>query len=135
MQEIILCRTLSYIKNPIGCNLKSNLHLSLEDYEGEGELLEAQKPKLSPPNFYHVIMLNDDFTPMDFVIEVLQSVFGKNPDEAMEIMLTVHHSGAAVCGTYSKDIAETKAYQCNEYAKESQHPLKCEIKAAGGNDE
>lgn len=126
----MVCRTLSYIVNPIGCILNSKLHLSLEDYEGEGELAESIKPVLAPPNFYHVVMFNDDYTPMDFVIEVLEGIFAKTPDQAMDIMLRVHNSGSAICGTFTRDIAETKAAQCNQYAIESEHPLICEIKPA-----
>jgi len=76
---------------------------------------------------YKVVMLNDDYTPMEFVIEVLQGFFNLNREKATQIMLTVHQAGKATCGIFSKDIAETKSLLVNEYAREHQHPLLCEI--------
>lgn len=102
---------------------------------GGGLLLEEAKPKLKKPPLYTVIMLNDDYTPMEFVVEVLESFFGKDRTAATQIMLTIHTKGKAVCGTYPKDIAETKSYAVNQYARESQHPLLCEIEPVNEGDD
>lgn len=111
------------------------LRLSMKDEEGdqipEGDLaVQTAKPKLKRPPLYRVIMLNDDYTPMEFVVEVLEMYFGMDREKATQVMLTVHTKGRAVCGIYSRDVAETKAAQVNEYARESQHPLLCEIDRA-----
>lgn len=81
-------------------------------------------PKLQRPAQYAVILLNDDYTPMDFVIDVLQQFFNKDIDEATQIMLTVHYQGRAIAGIYSKDIAQTKSNQVNDFAQQNGHPLK-----------
>lgn len=91
------------------------------------EVLEQARPKLSQPTLYKVVMLNDDYTPMDFVVEVLESYFGKNREQAVRIMLAVHVDGSAVCGIFTLDVAETKAEQVIEYARECQHPLLCRV--------
>lgn len=90
---------------------------------------EASEPKLKSPSMYQVVMLNDDYTPMEFVVEVLETFFSLDRETATRIMLTVHTSGKAVCGTFTRDIAETKALQVNQYSQENQHPLLCEIEA------
>ena len=83
---------------------------------------------------YKVVMLNDDYTPMDFVVEVLERFFGMDAERATRIMLTVHTEGRATCGIYTKDVAETKAMMVNEYARECQHPLLCEIDVVEDGD-
>lgn len=83
------------------------------------------KPKL--PKKYKVILLNDDYTPMEFVVEVIQKVFGKTHDEATKIMLQIHTEGIGICGIYPLEIAETKMNQVLNLSKESQHPLQCII--------
>lgn len=98
------------------------------DYDGDLAVEEA-KPKLKPPPLYRVIIHNDDYTPMDFVVHVLQLFFYMNREKATQIMLAVHTKGKAVCGVFTRDIAETKAAQVNQYAREQQHPLLCEIEA------
>ena len=98
------------------------------DYDGDLAVEEA-KPKLKPPPLYRVIIHNDDYTPMDFVVHVLELFFYMNREKATQIMLAVHTKGKAVCGVFSRDIAETKAAQVNQYAREQQHPLLCEIEA------
>ena len=95
----------------------------------EDVLLAAEEPKLEIPSMYNVVMFNDDFTPMEFVVEVLETFFNKDREAATRVMLTVHTMGKAVCGSYTRDIAETKAAQVNQYARESQHPLLCEIES------
>lgn len=79
---------------------------------------------------YRVIMLNDDYTPMDFVVEVLMKFFNMSEEKATQVMLTVHMQGKAVCGVYTRDIAETKMAQVNQYASDCEHPLLCEIERA-----
>ncbi|SFD38598.1 ATP-dependent Clp protease adapter ClpS [Pseudoalteromonas denitrificans] len=86
---------------------------------------DSEKQKLRPPRKYQVILNNDDFTPMDFVIEILMKFFNKNSEQAAEIMLKVHYDGKAICGIYSADIAQSKVEQVNKYARENQHPLLC----------
>lgn len=100
------------------------------EYDGDLAVEEA-KPKLKPPPLYRVIIHNDDYTPMDFVVHVLELFFYMNREKATQIMLAVHTKGKAVCGVFSRDIAETKAAQVNQYAREQQHPLLCEIEAEG----
>ena len=81
------------------------------------------KPKLKKPPMYKVILLNDDYTPMEFVVHVLEAFFGMNREKATQIMLAVHTQGSAVVGIFPRDIAETKSEQLNQYAQENQHPL------------
>lgn len=117
-------------------NLK--LRLSKDDEEGDrdgGLALQEAKPVLKKPPMYKVIMLNDDYTPMDFVVEILESFFYMDREAATRIMLKVHTEGRAVCGIYTRDIAETKAAQVNQYARESQHPLLCEIEAVESDED
>lgn len=94
--------------------------------DGNLAVLES-KPKLKRPSMYKVMLLNDDYTPMDFVVEILEIFFSMGREKATHVMLTVHVHGKAVCGIYTRDIAETKSAQVNQYAKEHQHPLLCEI--------
>ncbi|WP_018150435.1 ATP-dependent Clp protease adapter ClpS [Leeia oryzae] len=91
------------------------------------ELLQTKDDvtKVTPPPFWKVVLLNDDFTPMDFVVHVLQQFFHLDVDQATRIMLMVHQQGRGICGVYSKDVAETKVQQVRQFAKEHQHPLQC----------
>jgi ATP-dependent Clp protease adaptor protein ClpS len=91
----------------------------------DGVALQDAKPKLKKPPLYKVILLNDDFTPMDFVIEILMGFFAMSEQKATQVMLQIHTQGVGVCGTYSKDVAETKVYIVNEYSRSYQHPLMC----------
>jgi ATP-dependent Clp protease adaptor protein ClpS len=93
----------------------------------DGIALQDAKPKLKKPPLYKVILLNDDFTPMDFVIEVLMDFFAMSEQKATQVMLQIHTQGVGVCGTYSKDVAETKVYIVNEYSRSYQHPLMCSM--------
>jgi len=77
------------------------------------------------PNMYRVLLLNDDYTPMEFVIAILQAFFNKNPEEATQIMLHVHNNGVGECGVYTYEIAETKVAQVMDHARKNQHPLQC----------
>jgi ATP-dependent Clp protease adaptor protein ClpS len=85
------------------------------------------KPKTKRPNLYRVLILNDDYTPMEFVVDVLEHIFQKNRDEATKIMLHVHQKGVGVCGVYTYEIAETKVTQTVDYARKNQHPLQCTL--------
>lgn len=96
------------------------------DHDGELALQDA-RPKLKRPPLYRVILLNDDYTPMDFVVYILEQFFSKNRQDATLIMLEVHTRGRGVCGLFTHEIAETKAAQVNAYAREHQHPLLCTI--------
>ena len=88
-------------------------------------VLEAKRAKTKPPPMFKVMILNDDYTPMDFVVIVLQKFFSLGREKAMQIMLKVHREGMGVCGVYSKDVAATKVDQVRSYAKQHQHPLQC----------
>jgi ATP-dependent Clp protease adaptor protein ClpS len=79
---------------------------------------------------YKVILLNDDFTPMDFVVEILTSFFNMSEERATQVMLQVHTQGVGVCGTYTKDVAETKVHIVNDYSREHHHPLMCAMEEA-----
>lgn len=100
-----------------------------QPYEDDsaGVAVQDAQPTLQAPPMYKVVLFNDDYTPMDFVIEVLEVFFNLNRELATKIMLTVHTEGRAVCGLFTRDIAETKAMQVNQYARESQHPLLCDF--------
>lgn len=95
-----------------------------------GLVVAPEKPALKRPSMYNVVMHNDDFTPMEFVIEVLMMFFGMPEPRATQVMMAVHTQGRAVCGCFTRDIAETKAAQVNQYASENEHPLLCEIERA-----
>ena len=87
----------------------------------------TEKPKLQQPPLYKVVLINDDYTPMDFVVEVLCSFFSMNVEKATQIMLKVHTEGKGVCGVFGKDVAETKAAQVNDYARDCEQPLLCSV--------
>lgn len=94
------------------------------DYDS-GLAVEEEKPKLKPPKQYKVLLLNDDFTPMEFVVQVLMTFFSMDHAKATRVMMSVHQKGKGICGTFSYEIAETKVDQVNEYSKMNQHPLMC----------
>ena len=102
----------------------SDFKFSVDD--GNLAIKEAQ-PKLKKPPLFKVLLLNDDFTPMDFVVEVLTGFFGLSEEKATQVMLQVHTQGVGVCGIFSQDVAETKVYLVNNYARENQHPLMCSM--------
>ncbi|MBY0453884.1 MAG: ATP-dependent Clp protease adapter ClpS [Burkholderiaceae bacterium] len=93
--------------------------------DGGSVVLERRPQKTKPPQMYRVLMLNDDYTPMEFVIVVLQEFFGKNRENATQIMLKIHLDGKAVCGIYSRDVAATKVDQVLDAAHKAGHPLQC----------
>ncbi|MCP5418202.1 MAG: ATP-dependent Clp protease adapter ClpS [Chromatiaceae bacterium] len=100
-----------------------------QDPGGDLTLQEA-KPKLKRPPLYKVILLNDDYTPMEFVVQVLESFFSMDKEKATQVMLHVHTRGVGVCGVFTREIAETKVSQVNDYARSNQHPLLCTMEEA-----
>jgi ATP-dependent Clp protease adaptor protein ClpS len=92
---------------------------------GHHLLVEEAPPQLAKPPLYRVVLLNDDYTPMEFVVHVLERFFNKSREAATEIMLHVHHRGVGVCGVYTYEVAETKVTQTIDFARRHQHPLQC----------
>jgi ATP-dependent Clp protease adaptor protein ClpS len=97
--------------------------------DDHGLALQTAEPKLKEPPLYQVVLLNDDYTPMDFVVHVLEQFFAMDHEKATRIMLNVHMKGKGVCGLYTRDIAETKTAQVNEYSRQHEHPLMCVMEA------
>lgn len=93
--------------------------------DDSGVSIQETDPKVEQPPLFKVILLNDDYTPMDFVVYVLEKFFDMSRDKATEIMLHVHTRGAGVCGLFTRDVAETKVAQVNEFSRENEHPLQC----------
>ncbi|MFG1175320.1 ATP-dependent Clp protease adapter ClpS [Erwiniaceae bacterium CAU 1747] len=88
------------------------------------------REELKPPSMYKVILHNDDYTPMEFVIDVLQKFFSYDVERATQLMLTVHYQGKAICGVFTAEVAETKVAHVNRYARENEHPLLCTLEKA-----
>ena len=103
---------------------------SLPHETGHDMLVEEERPKLKKPPLYRVVLVNDDYTPMEFVVEVLQGVFGMERTQATRVMLEVHTKGKGVCGVYTYEIAETKVAQVTSIAQQQQHPLLCTMEEA-----
>jgi ATP-dependent Clp protease adaptor protein ClpS len=97
----------------------------IEQYDGFDLTVEEKRPKVKPPSLYRVLLLNDDFTPMEFVVEILETLFNMERTRATQVMLEVHTKGKGVCGVFSYDIAETKVAQVMSIANQQQHPLLC----------
>ncbi len=91
----------------------------------DGIAVEEAKPKLKKPAMYKVLILNDDYTPMDFVVHILEAFFNLPREKATNVMLNVHTKGKGVCGVYTRDVAETKVELVNDYSRQNQHPLLC----------
>lgn len=108
---------------------------SVIDSEGDVAVQEQTKIKVKRPRKYHVILHNDDYTPMDFVVEILSNVFNRTVEESIAIMLEVHNDGKGIAGTYSKEIAEQKAYEAEKLGTSADHPLRCSIEPAEDGDE
>ena len=99
--------------------------------DGQGAVVvERQTQKTEPPRMYQVVLLNDDYTPMEFVVMVLQEYFGRDLETATQIMLKIHHEGRGVCGVYTKDVAVTKVELVLTAARRAEHPLQCTMEAA-----
>lgn len=112
----------------IDWHLSPRMSTSDDDHDLDHDVdVMTAPPELKPPPMYAVILMNDDYTPMDFVIEILQQYFVMNLDQATQVMLTVHYEGKGIAGVYPRDIAETKANQVNHYARSKGHPLLCQI--------
>lgn len=102
-----------------------------QPYKDDGSTaLQEAKPALKQPAMYRVLLLNDDFTPMDFVVEILTNFFSMNKERATQVMLQIHTQGLGVCGTYTRDVAETKVHIVNDYSREHHHPLMCTMEQA-----
>ena len=99
------------------------------DHE-QGTVVETSRPELARPPLYSVLLLNDDYTPMDFVVDVLVRFFAMDLEKATQVMLHVHTRGRGVCGVYSREVAESKVAQVNEYSRLNQHPLLCTMEKA-----
>ena len=105
--------------------------MSEEKIHDWGDLAVAEvTPAVRKPNLYTVVLINDDFTPMDFVVGLLINFFHKSKERATEIMLQVHSEGKGICGVYTYDVAETKVAQVNNYARSSEYPLLCSLEIA-----
>lgn len=96
-----------------------------DDSDGDDQVITRFRPKTAKPPLYKVILLNDDFSPMEFVILVLKRFFTKSEPEANQVMLQVHNDGAGLAGIYTFEVAETKVYAVNEFSRRHKHPLKC----------
>lgn len=103
----------------------------IDDDDNETGVATKSRPKTKKPAMYKVLMLNDDYTPMEFVVHVLERFFSKTHEEAMQIMLHVHQQGVGICGVFTYEVAETKVTQVMDLAKEHQHPLQCTIEKDG----
>ena len=102
----------------------------MANQQQDGSVLEALKTRVKPPPLFKVLLLNDDYTPMDFVVVVLQTVFAMNREKATQVMLQVHREGMGVCGTYVREVATTKVGQVIDIARKHQHPLQCTMEEA-----
>jgi ATP-dependent Clp protease adaptor protein ClpS len=100
-----------------------------DDAKGPGNtgtgIVTKTRAKTKKPSLYKVLLLNDDYTPMEFVVHILESIFGKNREEAVDVMLHVHRHGVGICGVFTFEVAETKVAQVIEFARRHQHPLQC----------
>ncbi len=104
-----------------------------EDYnESEGQVLTEEEVRVKKPNLYRVFLLNDDYTPMEFVVYVLQKIYHKPIEEATRLMWKVHTEGQGLCGVYPYDVAQTKVYQTKAMARKNQHPLECIMEVEEG---
>jgi len=95
------------------------------DQDGDADVALKTRPKTARPPMYKILLLNDDYTPMEFVTYILERIFGLSAAQAVEIMLTVHKKGLAVVGVFSREVAETRVLQVMDLAKKNQHPLQC----------
>ena len=121
-----LCGQQGRASNPYNSPMPTN-HENERDH---GTVLAPGKPEIARPPQYQVLLLNDDYTPMDFVVLVLQQFFAMDIEKATQVMLHVHTRGRGACGVYTREVAESKVSQVNEYARMSQHPLLCTMEKA-----
>lgn len=97
----------------------------MSEDQDSSTVLTPERAKTIPPGMYKVILFNDDYTTMEFVIEVLQRFFAINSERAQQLMLQIHNEGSAICGVYTRDVAETRVAQVTEFAQQQGHPLRC----------
>jgi len=112
-----------------------NIYASADEHLDGGFAVLADKPKLKKPPMYQVVIYNDDYTPMDFVVHVLMAFFQHDEDTATRLMMRIHQQGKAVAGVYSKDVAETKAHIVNQYSQDQEHPLMCDSEMVSDEQE
>ena len=98
--------------------------------QGHGLIVEEARPQTKRPPLYQVVLLNDDFTPMEFVVDILERIFGLDRTSATRVMLEVHTRGKGICGVFTREVAETKVTQVNEFSRSHQHPLLCTMEKA-----
>ncbi|MAE03577.1 ATP-dependent Clp protease adapter ClpS [Porticoccaceae bacterium] len=103
--------------------------------DDDSTVVEQSRPKLKKPRMFQVVLLNDDYTPMEFVVELIEQFFYKSRENATQIMLKIHTEGKGVCGIYTEDVAETKAAVVNQYSLDHQHPLLCEVEPCNDDEE
>ena len=101
----------------------------------DGALIELTKPKLKKPPLYRVILLNDDYTPMEFVVSILQGIFQLSEEASVQIMLHVHQKGMGICGVFTREIAESKVQLVMDAAQSNQHPLQCTMEPDSEDDQ
>ncbi len=105
-----------------------SIHTGNDPREDHGDLLLLEpKTRVKRPPMFRVIMLNDDYTPMEFVVEVLKTIFHQPHEEAVSVMLNIHHQGSGLCGIYTRDVAETKIDMATAFAREHEYPLQCRM--------
>ena len=128
---ILSTRHRCYADNPSdNPTLMSQDDQNTPDDSHDLQVIEQTRPKIAQPSLYKVILLNDDYTPMEFVIDILARFFNHDEEQATQIMLAVHTQGKGVCGIYTKDVAETRAMQVNQHSRQHKHPLLCEVESA-----
>jgi len=103
--------------------------------DDDSTVVEQSRPKLKKPRMFQVVLLNDDYTPMEFVVELIEQFFFKSRENATQIMLKIHTEGKGVCGIYTEDVAATKAAVVNQYSLDHQHPLLCEVEPCNDDEE
>ncbi len=108
-------------------NTLRDIKMEAQHHDEDGEVSTIHKSKVKPPVIYKVLMHNDDFTAMEFVVHVLQKFFNKSQAQATQIMLAVHNRGVGICGVFTKEVAEMKIVKVSNYARQSGHPLKCSM--------
>ena len=115
------------------------LVLIMSDYpepiDDDNFAVEIDRPRLKRPPLYRVLLLNDDYTTMEFVIQVLTTIFHHSEEKAAQIMMHVHQKGAGICGIYTREVAESKVEQVRQLAEQSEHPLQCTMEPDSGDDE
>ncbi len=117
--------TLKYFKTYYLINMANENQNNNNNEDFQRGLLLDTKPKTKKPSMYNVLLLNDDYTPMEFVVMVLEKIFNKKQEEATQIMLHVHKNGIGVCGTFTYEVAESKCKSVMDMAKKNEHPLQC----------